>query len=768
MGRHRASGNRRGRHVAARRIEPYAWFGAGAVTFGVGAALLSGAGVAHADNTEGPSPAERSHTSETGTRGSDRAPAKAAEGGDVGGEADAKAQDDLGDDDVEQVKDSPEDIDDEEEGEEPGDVGEPEDAEEPEDEAELDSGEQVESSLDSVEVSVAGVSVTPPGDENEKENDWAVPVALAVPTAAETSGPVASEAVTVAATPFPVSADIPVGSYPGYITTSRDGRYLYVSNLDGTITKIDRTTNRTVTIAISGIPIEPVVTVDGRFVYLATYGGPGVTVIDTATGTSSAITAPGASRIWMSPDGGTAYVGTSGGLVVIDTRTNSVIGDPIRISYPARDIVISPDSKRLYVLYMTGVAPGASDAFPLGGVEVIDAATGLAIGEVIPVGVSPTAITISTDGSRLYVANLLPPGSPFGTDLSTPGSISVINTATLAVIKDIPVGIRPVHVLASRDGRWVYVVNSARTSAMAYPPMGDLVTIDARTNTTVGQRIPVGFVPYGTSAGGVDGAVLSNDGRRLFVLNVVGVDFPSSGLLGNVQVFDTSAGIPKLLGTTTIGSNPTDIALSPDGKYAYALNSFSALPTDPQSLPNGSVSVIPTGISTTPLPTPTPSPPRRPSKTSPQQSGGVGAVIPAPLKIPSKRVSKPTPQRDLGGAANRAIIELAKIWSDLKGLTKEDWARAIAKDFPEVGRFLHEFIPLMDMLESLVDGSYKVTTGKNPVTGPLKVLSGVAGGVAIRLPLWPPQLIAVKAAFGVISGAISLVVIAIEVVDPTL
>ncbi|WP_318624588.1 Ig-like domain-containing protein [Mycolicibacterium sp. D5.8-2] len=41
---------RSGRHRKQRRIEPYAWLGAGAVTLGIGAAALSGAGIAAADD----------------------------------------------------------------------------------------------------------------------------------------------------------------------------------------------------------------------------------------------------------------------------------------------------------------------------------------------------------------------------------------------------------------------------------------------------------------------------------------------------------------------------------------------------------------------------------------------------------------------------------------------------------------------------------------------------------------------------------------------
>lgn len=44
-------GRKGDRRASQRRIEPYAWLGAGAVTLGLGAAIASGTGVAHADST---------------------------------------------------------------------------------------------------------------------------------------------------------------------------------------------------------------------------------------------------------------------------------------------------------------------------------------------------------------------------------------------------------------------------------------------------------------------------------------------------------------------------------------------------------------------------------------------------------------------------------------------------------------------------------------------------------------------------------------------
>ena len=49
----RVTGKARHRVRKHRRIQPYAWLGAGALTFGVGVALASGSAVAHADSSTG-------------------------------------------------------------------------------------------------------------------------------------------------------------------------------------------------------------------------------------------------------------------------------------------------------------------------------------------------------------------------------------------------------------------------------------------------------------------------------------------------------------------------------------------------------------------------------------------------------------------------------------------------------------------------------------------------------------------------------------------
>ena len=76
--RGKGSAQRKGgvHRVQPRHLEPYAWLGAGAITLGIGTALASGSGVAHADDTTSAGSASASSTS-----GDSGAPARTTSGG---------------------------------------------------------------------------------------------------------------------------------------------------------------------------------------------------------------------------------------------------------------------------------------------------------------------------------------------------------------------------------------------------------------------------------------------------------------------------------------------------------------------------------------------------------------------------------------------------------------------------------------------------------------------------------------------------------------
>jgi YVTN family beta-propeller protein len=290
----------------------------------------------------------------------------------------------------------------------------------------------------------------------------------------------------------------------------------------------------------SGVAVSP----DGSRLYVANQSDGTVSVIDTATNTVvgepiPVVVAPYA--VAVSPDGSrvyvtSLYVGPGGTVSVIDTATNTTLGDPIDVggSYHF-GVAVSPDGSRVYV------TNGVDNT-----VSVIDTATNTVVGDPIPVGSSPVAVAVSPDGSRVYVANQFD------------NTVSVIDTATNTVVGDpIPVGLEPSGVAVSPDGSRVYVANQTGNTVSV---------IDTATNTVVGDPIPVGDLPHAVA--------VSSDGSRVYVTNFFGA---------TVSVIDTATN--TVVGDPIpVGTHPLGVAVSPDGSRLYVAN---------QS--DGTVSVIDTG-----------------------------------------------------------------------------------------------------------------------------------------------------------------------------
>jgi YVTN family beta-propeller protein len=229
---------------------------------------------------------------------------------------------------------------------------------------------------------------------------------------------------------------------------------------------------------------------------------------------------------------------------VIDTVTNTVIGNPIPVGMEPYGVVVSPDGTRVYVTNSDNAS-----------VSVIDTATNTVIGNPIPVGSQPLALAISPNGDRVYVTNY--------NSGRTGGSVSVIDTATNTVTKTIPVGQEPFGVVVSPDGTRVYVANQYD---------GTLSVIDTATNTTVGIPIPVGIHPYGVA--------VSPDGDRVYVSS------GNSRENAYVSVINTVSNVVNA--TIPVGSAAWGIAISPDGGRVYVT-----------SFDNNTVSVIDTATNTT-------------------------------------------------------------------------------------------------------------------------------------------------------------------------
>ncbi len=280
-----------------------------------------------------------------------------------------------------------------------------------------------------------------------------------------------------------IGSPIPVGSSPDGVAVTPDGKRhgaedrphpcgvdeildrerhaeerlckVYVTNFfANTVSVIDTATNAVVgsPIPVGSQPTGVAATPDGSKVYVANEIGNTVSVIDTVTDTVIGSQIPvgnGPGGVAVTADGSKVYVANLrvSTVSVIDTATNTVIGSPIPVDTPF-GVAVTPAGKRHGAesrphpcgvdetldrerhaeerpckVYVTSDLSNT--------VSVIDTATNTVIGSPIPVGVSPTGVAVTPDGSKVYVANELD------------NTVSVIDTATNMVTATIPVGSFP-------------------------------------------------------------------------------------------------------------------------------------------------------------------------------------------------------------------------------------------------------------------------------------------------------------------------------------
>jgi YVTN family beta-propeller protein len=300
-----------------------------------------------------------------------------------------------------------------------------------------------------------------------------------------------------------------------------------------------------------------------RNAYVTNAGSGNVSVIDTATNqvVGEAIkVGAGAREIALAPDGSRAYVSgrVSKDITVIDTRTNQVLGSPIAVPDDPITIALAPDGRHLYVAQLHTES-----------VLVIDTATNSLVGAPIKVGNTPRGIAFTPDGRRAYVVNKLSEdvsvidtatnqvlGAPIDVgavprSIASSGNVSVIDTATNQVVGEpivVETGKSLSGIAITPDGSRAYVVDEA---------LGALSVIDTATNQVVGLPIKVGTDPRSVA--------ITPDGSRAYVTNE-GSD--------NVSVLDIATN-QLVGGPIGVGETPFGVAISPDQP---SLASFKALP----------------------------------------------------------------------------------------------------------------------------------------------------------------------------------------------
>lgn len=149
---------------------------------------------------------------------------------------------------------------------------------------------------------------------------------------------------------------ISVGNQPVAIGVNESTNRIYTANyIDNTISVIDGTTNRVIaTIPVATDPENISIDESDNRIYVANWGGQVVTVIDGITNKVLAtIAMPDATlSVAVNPNLHRLYAGIQSNpasLVVVDTDTNTIIGNPIVVGDIPTRIKFNPVSNRIYV-----------------------------------------------------------------------------------------------------------------------------------------------------------------------------------------------------------------------------------------------------------------------------------------------------------------------------------------------------------------------------------------------------------------------------------
>ena len=271
--------------------------------------------------------------------------------------------------------------------------------------------------------------------------------------------------------------------------------------------------------------------------------------------------------IVVSPDNQKVYVATDGNTVsVINAKTNTIEGSPLFAgSYP-RGLALSSDGSKLYV---------ANETYT-GEVTIIDLANGNNTTTITGLGADPIGVALTPDGSQLWVCD-------YGAL-----TVDVIDTANNQVLGQIVVGNGAYSVTFTPDGTKAYVASQFATTVSVVDTASRKVegTIRAGAHVSALVLAPTGGTAYALrSLKGQNGEIVVADTTTDKIVKTIslGHGWPGNtpALLPGGQflyVPDYANNVVVLLSTrrnalTSSGSfscnAPTNIAIAPDGVHAY-------------------------------------------------------------------------------------------------------------------------------------------------------------------------------------------------------
>ncbi|MFF4403221.1 beta-propeller fold lactonase family protein [Streptomyces sp. NPDC001404] len=338
----------------------------------------------------------------------------------------------------------------------------------------------------------------------------------------------------------------PVESNPRAIAVSSDGTRAYTADHDvGTLSVVDL--GQSVTPVLRSVPAgkNPCAVVAGLAgdrVCVADWAGNQVAVLD-KEGISPALFVPvgaGPCALAAAPGGQARYVcvvnETDATVSVVDVNAAGSPSVTATVPVPGltRAIAVAGGGRFAYVA-SRGAGTGG------GRVTVLDLdAEGASVGEPVPVGAEPRALTLSADGRLLCV-------TAYGSASVSVASVDPV-IGRIGAPTPVPVEPHPVAVAFTPDGSRILAVSQTSGRLTA-------IRTDTLAPTTLDE--PVGAVPCGVVPG--------PDGRFVYVSD------QATGTLVTVRT------APRRTGDvgTGAGSRPVNVAVSSDGSWAYAADAAS-------------------------------------------------------------------------------------------------------------------------------------------------------------------------------------------------
>ena len=341
---------------------------------------------------------------------------------------------------------------------------------------------------------------------------------------------------------------------------------------------------RTAMVKVPGTPFGVVVTPDARWAFVALINsvevmrlGPSLAPVKVR-----AIPLPAADPALgetLTRDGRYLLAAAGGGAVVISvTRAEQglpgavlgVLSDPGG-GAEAIEVAASPDGQYAFV---TQEASQRAAVFNLHRALTQGFGPADYVG-AIPLGIAPVGLAVSPDGRWLYATSEVASHSA-----GMQGTLSVISLPraethpAASVVATVAAGCNPVRVVASADGREVWV--TARAS-------DDLLCFSAATLPAHPARALVAVVRVGEAPVGL---MLVRDGSRMVVAD--SNRFSAHGATSDLSVVDVAAalaGKPAATGLIPAGQFPREMALEPDGQRLLVTN-FASGQLEAVSIPS--------------------------------------------------------------------------------------------------------------------------------------------------------------------------------------